>query len=204
MQNKEDAVPVSQTSYGWLFFAAAIIAAIVMPYNGLMRSKNEAVARLADIQVMEVRRSDLIPNLVKTAGGIAEQEREVFRQVTEARSRIGQLQINATSSPEQIQEFIGAQTALSGSIGRLLATVENYPDLKSAASFRELQAQLEGAENRIAVARRDYNAAVQGYNTKQDLIWYILACKMSSHAKLAFFEASPDQRKVPGVDFSKS
>jgi LemA protein len=120
------------------------------------------------VQNQYQRRADLIPNLVETVKGFAQQEREVLTQVTEARARATQVRIDASTvtDPDKFRQFQETQNQLSGALGRLLATVERYPELKSNANFLALQSQLEGTENRIAVARRDYIEAVQAYNTE--------------------------------------
>ena len=114
------------------------------------------------------RRADLVPNLVETVKGYAAHEREVLEAVTEARSRVGQMQIppNITENPEAFRQFQENQQALSGALGRLIAVAEAYPDLKANQNFLALQSQLEGTENRIAVSRRDYIESVRRYNTE--------------------------------------
>src|SRR4030095_10500801 len=114
------------------------------------------------------RRADLVPSLVATVKGYAQQERTVLTEVTNARARASSIQLNAgdLDDPAKVQAFQNAQAQLGGSLGRLLATFENYPDLKSNQNFLTLQAQLEGTENSILVARRDYNEAVRSYNTR--------------------------------------
>ena len=130
----------------------------------------EERARLAwsEVQNQYQRRADLIPNLLETMKGFAQQEREVLREVTEARARATQVRVDASTvtDPQRFKEYQDAQNQLSGALGRLLVTVERYPELKSNANFLALQSQLEGTENRIAVARRDYIEAVRAYNTE--------------------------------------
>src|SRR6185436_14276340 len=122
----------------------------------------------ADVESQYQRRADLIPNLVSTVQGYARQEREVLRQVTEARASATQVRIDASTltDPEAFRRYQEAQNQLSGVLGRLLAITENYPELRSSQNFLALQSQLEGTENRVAVARRDYNEAVRSYNTE--------------------------------------
>jgi len=131
-------------------------------------TQDEAVkAAWGEVQNQYKRRSELIPNLVATVQGYAQQEREVLIAVTEARASATQVSVDATTLTDEaaFQRYQAAQDRLSGVLGRLLAITENYPDLKSNANFMALQSQLEGTENRIAVARRDYNLAVQSFNT---------------------------------------
>ena len=132
-------------------------------------TKDQAVkASWANVQASYQRRVDLIPNLVATVQGFANQEKSVLTAVTDARARATSVTIDASqlNDPAAIARFQQAQAQLSGALGRLLAVSENYPDLKSNANFLALQSQLEGTENRIEIARRDYNAAVQDYNTE--------------------------------------
>src|ERR1700757_2831220 len=135
-------------------------------YNTIPTLEEQAKAKWADVQNQYQRRADLIPNLVATVQGYAKQEREVLTQVIEARAKATQIKVDASqlTDPDKIKQFQDAQNQLSGALGRLLAVSENYPELKSNQNFLALQSQLEGTENRIAVARRDYIAAVRDYN----------------------------------------
>src|SRR5271165_683208 len=136
-------------------------------YNVIPTKEEAAKARWAEVQNQYQRRADLVPNLVATVQGYAKQEKDVLTQVTEARAKATSIHVDANdlTDPEKVKQLQDAQNALSGALGRLLAISENYPDLKSNQNFLALQSQLEGTENRIAVARRDYIAAVQTYNT---------------------------------------
>jgi LemA protein len=136
--------------------------------NNVPTLKERAKSAWSEVQNQYQRRADLIPNLVETVKGFAQQEREVLTQVTEARARAGQVRVDASTitDPQKFREYQEAQNQLSGALGRLLATVERYPELKSNANFLALQSQLEGTENRIAVARRDYIETVRAYNTE--------------------------------------
>jgi LemA protein len=136
--------------------------------NNIPAFEEQAKAKWGDVQNQYQRRADLIPNLVETVKGFAAQERQVLEAVINARARATQVQVNVDqlTDPEAIKRFQDAQQQLTGALGRLIATVENYPDLKSNANFLALQSQLEGTENRISVARRDYIEAVRLYNTE--------------------------------------
>ena len=136
--------------------------------NNIPTNDENAKAKWSDVQNQYQRRADLIPNLVETVKGYATQEREVLTQVTEARAKVSQIKVDASTvtDPAKFKQFQDAQNALTGALGRLLVTVERYPDLKSNQNFLALQSQLEGTENRIAVARRDYIEAVRVYNTE--------------------------------------
>ena len=152
----------------------AMLAAVVLSlaasscgYNTIPTEEEQAKARWADVQNNYQRRADLIPNLVATVQGYAKQEKDVLTAVVEARAKATQVKIDASelTDPEKLKQFQDAQNQLTGALGRLLAVSENYPDLKSNQNFLALQSQLEGTENRIAVARRDYIEAVRVYNT---------------------------------------
>src|SRR5690349_9078686 len=136
--------------------------------NTIPTLEEQAKARWSDVQNQYQRRADLIPNLVETVKGYARQEQETLTRVIEARAKATSIKVDASTitDPQKFKEFQDAQNQLSGVLGRLIAITENYPDLKSNQNFLALQSQLEGTENRIAVARRDYVNAVQAYNTE--------------------------------------
>ncbi|HXR95933.1 MAG TPA: LemA family protein [Rhizomicrobium sp.] len=170
-------------------------------------TKNEAVkARWGDVQAAYQRRSDLIPNLVSTVEANATQERTVLTQVTQARAQATHVSVDASTitDPQAFQRFQQAQNQLSGMLGRLMAISENYPDLKSNQNFLALQAQLEGTENRIEIARRDYNSAVQDYNTElrtfPGVIWASTVYKSQKPAQE--FAASTTAQGAPVVNFN--
>ena len=164
------------TSFSWMrsAFVAILLGLTVSAcgYNTIPTLEEQAKAKWADVQNNYQRRADLIPNLVATVQGYAKQEKDVLTAVVEARAKATQIKIDASqlTDPEKLKQFQDAQNQLSGALGRLIAVSENYPDLKSNQNFLALQSQLEGTENRIAVARRDYIEAVRAYNTElQDL-----------------------------------
>jgi LemA protein len=144
----------------------AILSLSGCGYNDF-QTKDESVKKAwAEVLNQYQRRSDLIPNLVATVQGFAQQEKDVLLGVTEARSRVGQMKIDESvlNNPQAMQNFQKAQSDLSGALSRLLVVSENYPQLKSDANFRDLQSQLEGTENRITVARKKYTESIEGYN----------------------------------------
>jgi LemA protein len=173
--------------------------------NNIPSYQEMAKARWSDVQNQYQRRADLIPNLVETVKGYAKQEREVLEAVTAARARATSIQIPADvlTNPEAFQKFQEAQAQLTGALGRLLAVSENYPDLKSNQNFLALQSQLEGTENRIAVARRDYIEAVRLYNTElrtvPGVFWYKLL--YSSNKPMETFSVAEDVQRTPQVKF---
>jgi len=176
--------------------------------NSVPTAQETAAARWADVQVNYQRRADLIPNLVETVRGFAAQERNVLTEVTEARSRASSIQLNADQldDPQAVAQFQAAQGALSTSLGRLLATVESYPELRSNQNFLALQSQLEGTENRIAISLRDYNEAVRDYNTRIRTFPEMIGAKLIHGAEpLTPYEATaPNADRAPEVDFGNT
>jgi len=173
--------------------------------NTIPTYEEQAKAKWSDVQNQYQRRADLIPNLVETVKGFAKQESTVLEAVTNARARATSIQVNAETitDPEAFKKFQEAQAQLSGALGRLLAISENYPDLKSNQNFLALQSQLEGTENRIAVARRDYIEAVRLYNTElrtfPGRIW--ASTLYNSNKPMQEFTAAEDLKKPPQVKF---
>ena len=174
--------------------------------NTIPTKEETAKAAWADVQNQYQRRSDLIPNLVNTVQGYAQQERGVLTDVTNARAKATQVQVNASTltDPAAFQRFEQAQNQLSGVLGHLMSINEKYPDLKSNENFMELQSQLEGTENRISVARRDYNEAVRSYNTELRTFPGVLWASTLYHdAKpMNLFAASQGAQTAPQVNFN--
>jgi LemA protein len=174
-------------------------------YNTIPTLEEQAKARWADVENQYQRRADLIPNLVATVQGYAAQEKNVLTAVVEARAKATQIKVDASqlTDPDQVKAFQDAQNQLTGALGRLLAVSENYPELKSNANFLALQSQLEGTENRIAVARRDYIEAVRAYNTALRTFPTVLWAKtaFSGNKPMAEFTASEGSEKPPQVKF---
>jgi len=171
-------------------------------YNDMVALDENVTAQWANVETQYQRRADLIPNLVNTVKGFAEQEREVLTQVTEARSKASSIQIDPSNlDAGAIQKFQAAQQQLSGALSRLLVTVERYPELKSNQNFLELQAQLEGTENRIAVERRRFNQIVQEYNTYIRSFPNNLLAGMYGFERKVQFEADEGAENAPDVQF---
>ncbi len=174
-------------------------------YNTIPTYEEQAKAKWADVQNQYQRRADLIPNLVATVQGYAKQEKDVLTSVVEARARATSVKIDASqlTDPDKVKQFQDAQAQLSGALGRLLAVSENYPDLKSNQNFLALQSQLEGTENRISVARRDYIDAVRAYNlslkTFPSLLW--AATFFRGNKPMAEFAANEAAQTPPQVKF---
>jgi len=174
-------------------------------YNTIPTLQEQAKARWSDVENQYQRRADLIPNLVATVQGYAAQEKTVLTAVVEARAKATQIKIDPSdlTDPEKLKAFQDAQNQLTGVLGRLLAVSENYPDLKSNANFLALQSQLEGTENRIAVARRDYIDAVRAYNTSLRTFPTVLWAKFffTDAKPMAEFTANEGAEKPPVVKF---
>jgi len=174
--------------------------------NTIPTKEEFAKAKWADVQNDYQRRSDLIPNLVATVQGEANQEKSVLVQVTQARAAATHVSVDAStvSDPAKFQQYEQAQNQLSGVLGHLLSITENYPDLKSNQNFTELQQQLEGTENRITVARRDYNDAVRDYNTElhtfPGVLWAGTVYK--NEKPMQPFEATTEAQTAPKVSFA--
>ncbi|MEJ7925402.1 LemA family protein [Sphingobium sp. AN641] len=173
--------------------------------NSVPTAEEEAKAKWADVQAQYQRRSNLIGNLVATVKGAAKQEQDTLVRVTEARAKATSVQVSADdlSDPAKVAQFSQAQAALSQGLGRLLASVEAYPELKSNQNFLELQSQLEGTENRIAVATRDYNEAVRAYNTRIRTFPDAIGAKIIHGAKpmTPYQATTPGAEEAPKVDF---
>lgn len=172
-------------------------------YNAIQQKDEAVKAGWSEVLNQYKRRADLIPNLVKTVQGYAQQERQVLTEVTNARARVGQIQVNADDAAS-LQQFQQAQGELSSALQRLLVVTENYPNLKSDQSFRDLQAQLEGTENRIAVARGRYIQTVQDYNTFIRSFPQNLTAKLFGYPQKPNFavENEAQIQEAPQVDFS--
>jgi LemA protein len=188
-------------------FAVVLLSSAVSGcgYNTIPTQEEQAKAKWADVQNNYQRRADLIPNLIATVQGYAKQEKDVLTAVVEARAKATSVKIDASQldDPAKLKQFQDAQNQLSGALGRLLAVSENYPELKSNQNFLALQSQLEGTENRIAVARRDYIEAVRIYNTTLKTFPGVLwaATLFRSSKPMAEFTASETAQTPPQVKF---
>ena len=171
--------------------------------NTIPTLEEQAKARWSDVQNQYQRRAELIPNLVETVKGFAKQESEVLTRVIEARAKATQVQVNADqlTDPEALRRFQEAQSQLSGALGRLIATSEAYPELKSNQNSLALQSQLEGTENRISVSRRDYIQAVQAYNTETRTFPGRLWAMIYGAKPMATFSTTEDNQRPPPVKF---
>jgi LemA protein len=203
---EEAALPVALSRLRALGLAILIgLSVSGCGYNRIPTLEEAAKAQWSEVQNQYQRRADLIPNLVSTVQGYAKQEKDVLTEVTEARAKATAIHVDASqlTDPEKIKQVQDAQNALSGALGRLLAVSENYPELKSNQNFLALQAQLEGTENRIAVARKDYIDAVRAYNlelrTFPGVLW--ASTFFRGNQPMAEFSANADAQTAPKVKF---
>ena len=185
-----------------------VVLAILVIYgisvnNGFVTAEESVESAWAQVENQYQRRADLIPNLVNTVQSAADFEQETLQSVIEARSRATSitLQANDLNDPAKIQQFQAAQEQLSGALSRLLVSVERYPELKANANFRDLQAQLEGTENRIATERKRFNDTARQYNTEIRKFPGSLIASISGFDRKAYFEANEGAEKPPIVDF---
>ncbi|MGA0564584.1 LemA family protein [Ancylobacter sp. VNQ12] len=189
-----------------LFLSIGALGLAGCGVNNIPTQEEQAKAAWSEVLNQYQRRSELIPNLVETVKGYAQQEKDVLTQVTQARANATSIKVDASTitDPEAFQKFQNAQAQLSGALGRLIAVAEAYPDLKSNQNFLALQAQIEGTENRIAVARRDYIEAVRVYNTElrtfPGVIW--ASTLYRGNRPLETFTISEQQMQVPQVKFN--
>ncbi|HEY9001683.1 MAG TPA: LemA family protein [Mucilaginibacter sp.] len=174
----------------------------VSSYNGIVSLDQNAQSKWGTVQTDYQRRADLVPNLVATVKGVANFEKSTLVDVTNARAKATSIQVDPSKlTPENIQKYQAAQGQLSTALGRLLVASEKYPELKATENFSGLQAQLEGTENRIAVARRDFNDAVQQYNTKIKSFPTNFVARMGGFTEKGYFQADAAAENAPKVQF---
>jgi LemA protein len=172
--------------------------------NSMATSDQDVKAKWANVQSAYQRRADLIPNLVKTVQGVANFEKSTLTAVIEARASATQMKLDAKDlSPENLQKYQAAQSSLGGALSRLMVVAENYPQLKATENFSELQAQLEGTENRIKEERDNFNSAVQAYNTLIVTFPNSLIASFSGFTEKGFFQAEAGAEKAPEVNFDE-
>lgn len=181
---------------------AVVVVWAVSSYNGLVTKQEKVSEAWANVETVYQRRADLIPNLVATVKGYAEHEESTLQAVTDARTRATSMTIDpATATPEQMQQWMAAQDELSSALGRLIAVAESYPDLKANQNFLQLQAQLEGTENRISVERQNYNEAVKEYNVNVRKFPNNIIASMFGFETKSMFEANAGAEVAPVVVF---
>jgi LemA protein len=188
-----------------ILFVALVIGLFFWgTYNRLVTLQTDVDSKWADVQTQYQRRLDLIPNLVNTVAGAANFEKSTLVEVTNARASVGRVQLDPSKAPTDsahLEQFQAAQGQLSNALSRLLVVVERYPELRANQNFLSLQAQLEGTENRIAVARRNFNESVQSYNATARRVPTNLVASMFGFAQRPFFTAQPGAERPPPVHF---
>ncbi len=179
-----------------------IVSSTISSYNALVTAEEEIEGNWAQVENVYQRRADLIPNLVNTVKGYASHERETLEGVIEARSKATSVNVNPNElNQESVQQFNQAQQGLSSALSRLMVVVERYPDLKASQNFRDLQAQLEGTENRIAVERRKFNESVKDYNASIRRFPKNLLANSFGFERKAYFESDAGASEAPEVNF---
>ena len=186
----------------WIGAVAVVVIFFYATYNGFVNKEEGLKGAWADVETQYQRRADLIPNLVSTVKGYAAHETQTLNEVTEARARATSINLSADDlTPERLAQFQRAQAEMRSALGRLIAVSESYPDLKANQNFLELQAQLEGTENRIAVARKDFNAAAQQYNVSVRRFPANLVARMFGFGQKPYFESAEGAAAAPQVTF---
>lgn len=192
----------------WIILIAVLLVLFLMgrwfvgTRNGLVVRDESVKTAWSQVENVYQRRADLIPNLVETVKGVASFERETFTAVAEARSKVNNINLaGVLDDPQKFQQFQASQGQLSSALSRLMVVVERYPDLKANQNFLNLQAQLEGTENRISVERRRFNEAAQGYNTAIRLFPASIVAGMGGFSARAYFEAQAGAEQAPEVQF---
>lgn len=195
----------------WIGIPVLLVLIVILwatgTYNGMVSSSQEVDKQWAQVQNVYQRRYDLIPNLVATVKGAANFEKSTLEAVVDARASVGKVQLDANSAPTdpaKLQAFEAAQKSLSGALSRLLVVVERYPELKATTSFRDLQAQLEGTENRISVERGRFNEAVMSYNTKIKSFPGVMMAGTFGFYPKPYFAATTGAETPPKVEFDFS
>lgn len=188
---------------GVLLLAVVAVAALTVGgvYNRLVGLDEGVTSAWSQVENVYQRRADLIPNLVATVRGAADFERQTLEAVVEARAKVGQMSFDGVPSPDQLQQFQAAQDGLSSALSRLLVVVERYPELTATAGFRDLQAQLEGTENRITVERMRFNEAARAYNTARRRFPAVFVANLMGFAERSYFEATEGAERPPEVEF---
>ena len=190
---------------GWIIPVAILVVIVLWAiggYNGMVKMDEQVQNSWANVETQYQRRADLIPNLVSTVKGYAKHEQQTLEDVVKARSEATQLKVDAENlTPEKLAAFQKAQSGVSSALGRLLAVAENYPDLKANQNFLELQSQLEGTENRITVARKDFNDTAKSYNQAIRQFPKNILAGLFGFEKKSYFEAEAGSEKAPKVEF---
>jgi LemA protein len=188
---------------GLVLIAAIVVIGLAVAggYNRLVTLEEAVKSAWSQVENVYQRRTDLIPNLVETVKGARDFERDTLTAVVEARAKVGQVSFKGVPTPGEMQAFQSAQDGLSSALSRLMVVVEKYPELKATESFRDLQAQLEGTENRITVERRRFNEVAQVFNTARRQFPTVLIASLFGFAEKPYFQATPGSERPPQVKF---
>ena len=193
---------MKKSTIGLIVVIGAIAIWLISSYNGMVKMDEEVSAAWSNVENQYQRRADLIPNLVNVVKGYASHEKETFEAVVSARSKATQVTVDPENlTPEKLQEYQKAQGEVGATLGRLLAITESYPELKANENFKELQAQLEGTENRISVERRNFNEIARTYNSAIRAFPRSIIAGMFGFEKRPYFEAEEGANKAPEVKF---
>ncbi len=171
-------------------------------YNSLVGEREKVTAAFSNVETQYQRRIDLVGNLVNTVKGSSDFEKSTLTEITEARAKAGSVKVDASSSQAQVQQYVDAQNQMNSALSRLLVTVEAYPNIKSTDAYRDLLSQLEGTENRIQVARSDFNNTARPYNTRIQTFPTNVIANLFGFSQRAYFESQEGADKAPTVDFS--
>ncbi|MGB4957613.1 MAG: LemA family protein [Candidatus Saccharimonas sp.] len=170
-------------------------------YNSLVGDREKVTTAFSNVETQYQRRSDLVKNLVATVEGSSNFEKDTLTAVTDARAQVGKVTIDANASSEQVKQYVEAQNQLTSSLSRLIAVAENYPDIKSTAAYQDLMSQLEGTENRIQVARSDFNEVARPYNTRLQTFPTNVLANLFGFTQRAYFQSESGSDKAPTVNF---
>lgn len=193
---------MKKSTIGLIVVIGAIAIWLISSYNGMVKMDEEVSSAWSNVENQYQRRADLIPNLVNVVKGYASHEKETFEAVVSARSKATQVTVDPENlTPEKLQEYQKAQGEVGATLGRLLAITESYPELKANENFKELQAQLEGTENRISVERRNFNEIARTYNSAIRSFPRSIIAGMFGFEKRPYFEAEESANKAPEVKF---
>ncbi|MBQ7854806.1 MAG: LemA family protein [Muribaculaceae bacterium] len=193
---------MKKSTIGLIVVIGAIAIWLISSYNGMVKMEEEVSSAWSNVENQYQRRADLIPNLVNVVKGYASHEKETFEAVVSARSKATQITVDPENlTPEKLQEYQKAQGEVGATLGRLLAITESYPELKANENFKELQAQLEGTENRISVERRNFNEIARTYNSAIRAFPRSIIAGMFGFEKRPYFEAEEGANKAPEVKF---
>lgn len=170
-------------------------------YNSLVGDREKVIASFSDVETQYQRRADLVDNLVATVKGSSNFEKDTLTAVTDARAQVGKVTVDANASQADVQKYVEAQNQMTSSLSRLIAVAENYPDIKSTAAYQDLMSQLEGTENRIQVARSDFNKVARPYNTRIQTLPTNIIANLFGFTQRAYFQSESGSDKAPTVNF---